>query len=560
MLKKLVFIIFLFLGIFKTFSQPKHEMRAVWFTTNWGLDWPHETVRDYISREQQKGELCRLLDCVEELNFNVVFFQTRLRGDVIYTSKNEPWNAILTGVSGKNPGYDPLEYAVRKCHERGLECHAWIVCIPIGTNKQVKLHGRNSLVARHRDWCINMKGEWYLDPGHPQVAEYLASLAADIVRRYQVDGIHLDYIRYPDQAWAFPDKNTYRKYARKGESLSQWRQNNIDRIVYTIYNAVKQVRHTVKVSAATIGKYRSLPAFPSSGWSCIESVHQDAQKWMKDGKIDFIVPMLYFSERSFYPFLDDWIKNSYGRPVVSGLGAYRLQKTEGNWKLNDFLRQIYDGRYLGASGQAFYRLESLVKNEKGIYDELYHWAYPFPALLPRMPWISDYVPDTPKGFRIESNLSFIDFKWDRTLKAKGYALYGSDIYPVDISQSENLLWTGFINNCRLSYSQIPRCKYYALTAYDEGYNESLPVFIDVSETSPIPPEFKIIYSEKDGTLNFNTQNKYKYIVILDIMGQKIYQGIWRNKINLPNLQSGIYRILYADEKATYKGLFSHIKY
>ena len=128
-------------------AQNKHEIRAVWVTTNWGLDWPTSPANNQQNIRNQQKELLDILDSIQSLNMNTVLFQVRLRGDVIYPSAYEPWNYIMSGKSGRSPGYDPLAFAIEACHERGLECHAWIVCIPLGSDSQVRAHGKNSVVA-----------------------------------------------------------------------------------------------------------------------------------------------------------------------------------------------------------------------------------------------------------------------------------------------------------------------------------------------------------------------------------------------------------------------------
>ena len=166
MFRKIIFFFIFIVAIQETAAQSKHEIRAVWITTNWGLDWPTSPVKSKQDILSQQKELCQILDSIKNLNMNTVLFQVRLRGDVIYPSAYEPWNYIMTGKSGKSPGYDPFAFAIEACHERGLECHAWMVCIPLGSESQIKAHGKNSVVAKHKSICKKLSGEWYLDPGH----------------------------------------------------------------------------------------------------------------------------------------------------------------------------------------------------------------------------------------------------------------------------------------------------------------------------------------------------------------------------------------------------------
>lgn len=540
-------ILFIFISLSVSFGAvPKQEIRAVWLTTNWGLDWPSVAATNELSREKQKGELCRILDRLKELHINTVFFQTRLRGDLLYASGYEPWSAVLTGQPGKNPGYDPLAFAVEACHQRGLECHAWIVCIPLGSDKQVKSHKNESVVKRHRELCKYFNGEWYLDPGHPGTATYLAALAKEIVSRYAVDGIHLDYIRYPENARRFPDTDTYRKYAVRGESLADWRKANITRIVHTLYDEVRRVSPDVKVSSAPLGKYNTLPSFPSLGWSCIESVYQDPQAWLRDGKQDFIVPMMYYDGHSFYPFLLDWAYHTYGRMVVSGLGAYRLQAKEGDWAVADIMRQLHTGRNYGVSGQSFYRAGSVLCNEKGIMDALASTAYPTPALLPPMPFLGDSHLTAPQTPVMSITADSLLFSWRADSGAKGYVLYGSSDWPVDIETSGNMLAANIRDNrIALPHNLPGAVRYFAVTAVDRYGNESAPAAFN----EPYRMDENVRYDRKAHVLHLEKERNFDDIRITDVLGRTLYVGRYAAEIPGIILPPGTYRIGLSGESA-----------
>ena len=327
-------------------AQPKEEIRATWLTTLGGMDWPTRKANSTKGIEAQKNELIRQLDALKAANFNTVLFQTRLRGDVIYPSAIETFAESLTGHTGKNPGYDPLQFAIEECHKRGLELHAWLVCIPIGNKRQVTLLGKNCVVKKQPALCKQFNGSWYLDPGNPGTADYLSRIAKEITSRYDIDGIHLDYIRYPEQGEKFPDKDTYRKYGKKQE-LKQWRRDNITRIVARIYAEVKQLKPWVKVSSSPIGKFNDTRRYSSFGWNAYSTVYQDAQKWLNDGIQDALFPMMYFQGNHFYPFALDWKENKNERWIVPGLGIYFLHPKEQNWKVDEIIRQIYFSRRIG---------------------------------------------------------------------------------------------------------------------------------------------------------------------------------------------------------------------
>ena len=246
-------------------SQPKYEIRATWLTTLRGMDWPRTKAGSATGIQRQKKELCDILDRLKAANFNTVLLQSRLRGDMIYPSSIETFAESLTGYTGRNPGYDPLAFAIEECHKRGMELHAWIVTIPAGNTRQVKLLGRNSIVQRNRKICKLYKGNWYLDPGNPETKEYLSRIVKEITSQYK-----------------FPDKDTYRRYG-KGKELKQWRRDNITDIVRRLYTDIKSIKPWVKVSSSPIGKYRDTNRYPSRGWNAYHVVYQDAQRWLKEG-------------------------------------------------------------------------------------------------------------------------------------------------------------------------------------------------------------------------------------------------------------------------------------
>lgn len=280
-------IVFSFLILFSLSAQPapKYEVRAAWITAVYGLDWPRTKATTPASIQKQKEELVEILDKLKEANFNTVLFQARTRGDVLYKSDIEPYNSILTGKSGKDPGYDPLAFAVEECHKRGMECHAWMVTIPLGGRKHVASLGKQSVTRRQPKICVPYKREYFLNPGNPKTKEYLMSLVKEVVERYDVDGVHFDYLRYPERAFRFPDSYDYRKYGN-GRSLDQWRRDNITEILRYIYKGVKQLKPWVKVSTCPVGKYRDTSRYSSKdGMLSMSSTRMYKDGWAKAFRI-----------------------------------------------------------------------------------------------------------------------------------------------------------------------------------------------------------------------------------------------------------------------------------
>lgn len=439
----LLLILFLaFQGLFGV-EPPKKEIRAVWLTTVYGLDWPHKPATTEAGRKAQQQALIDILDRLQEANFNMVFVQARLRGDVIYHSSIEPACKTFSGKYGVMPGYDPLAFVIEECHKRGMECHAWFVTFPVGTDKSVKEQGNLSVVKRQPKLCKRHNGEWYLDPGVPETADYILSLVKEIVNGYDVDGIHFDYIRYPEQAKTYPDKSVYTKYGKKMR-LEDWRRENINRMVFRIYDWVKQAKPWVQVSSSPLGKYNRIPRVPNAGWTAYESVFQDPKAWMQAGKQDMIVPMMYYLHDNFFPFVDNWVENSNGRLIVPGLGAYRMDKSEADWAVTDITDQIDYSRYYGGAGCTFFRCGNVLYNDKGLYDELKNNYYKYPAQLPPLAWLNDSVPAAPEEIRVERLEDELRLSWDKPASENQeltYTVYYSMTDSLDTSLAKSILAT-----------------------------------------------------------------------------------------------------------------------
>ena len=535
-------------------SQPKYEIRATWLTTLGGMDWPRTKAGNATGIQRQKKELCDILDCLKAANFNTVLLQTRLRGDMIYPSSIETFAESLTGYTGRNPGYDPLAFAIEECHKRGMELHAWIVTIPAGNTRQVKLLGRNSIVQKNRKICKLYKGNWYLDPGNPETQEYLSRIVKEITSQYDIDGIHFDYIRYPEQADNFPDKDSYRRYG-KGKELRQWRRDNITDIVRRLYTDIKSIKPWVKVSSSPIGKYRDTNRYPSRGWNAYHVVYQDAQKWLKEGIHDALFPMMYFQGNNFYPFALDWKENNGNRWIIPGLGIYFLSPREQDWPLDEIVRQIHFTRQIKLNGQAYFRNRFLLDNTKGVLDELKENFYTTPALIPPMRWadsIPPSVPSTPSVQQLPNGK--LRMSWqastDNSNQAVFYHLYGSNTYPVDINQSQNLVATHLIAN-EYEYAAIfpwLQKQYFAVTAADRFGNESAPLALNTVSDMDIP------LLNKGDMLYLPEIEDAQTIIIYNVTNEEVWKTDYVNKLSLASLPDGFYTVKVFNRQS--KSLFA----
>lgn len=533
-------------------SQPKYEIRATWLTTLGGMDWPRSKAGNASGILRQQKELCEILDRLKAANFNTVLLQTRLRGDLIYPSSIETFAESMTGNTGRNPGYDPLAFAIEECHKRGMELHAWLVTIPAGNTRQVKLLGKNSVVQKNRKICKLYKGNWYLDPGNPETKEYLSRIVKEITSRYDIDGIHFDYIRYPEGADNFPDTDSFRKYG-KGKNLKQWRRDNITDIVRRLYTDIKTIKPWVKVSSSPVGKYRDTNRYTSRGWNAYHVVYQDAQKWLKEGIHDALFPMMYFQGNNFYPFALDWKENDGNRWVVPGLGIYFLSPDEQNWSLDEIVRQIHFTRQVKLNGQAYFRNRFLLDNTKGILDELKENFYTAPALVPPMTWIDSIPPSPPAPLTLPSPPSLqllpdgkLRLGWqastDNSVGGVVYHLYGSDTYPVDVNNPKNLLATHLVSTTYDYRPNVPwrQKRYFAVTAADRFGNESAPLELNAASEPDMP------LLNKGDVLYLPQLENARDVKVYVATGEEVWHANYAGQLSIRSVPEGFYIVEVID--------------
>ena len=485
-------IILLFLPSVRLYGQfvdaPKREYRAVWLTTIKGLDWPIESIVGITREDEQKAALCTILDSLQAININTILLQTRVRGDVIYPSDIEPFSSVFTGRHGVAPSYDPLAFAIEECHKRGMQLHAWLVTIPLGDVAHVRAHGKHSLPAKRPSQCTRFKGAWYMEPSHPATAEHLSALVEEIVTRYDVDGIHFDYIRYPEGNATYPDGALYSRN-RRGMNKADWRRSNITHLMSTLYAKVKSLKPWVCVSAATLGKHADTSRYSSYGWNAYHTVYQEAKEWMRTGIVDAVFPMLYYTGQHFYPFVTDWCEGSYGRHVVAGMGTYQLHPDEKNWALEEVVRQLHVVRAHPIGGAAQFRSRFVTDNVKGVYDFLSYF-YPTPALVPAMPWLSDTPPPAPQLADVTIDRDSTTITWHSAGETLLYNIYGSYSYPVDTDNPNLLLGTYRADTLFCEPTQsLTRPRHYAITAIDRYGNESQPLQWENTLIKAIVPRF-----------------------------------------------------------------------
>ena len=526
-MKKSTIVILFLCMTFMGMAQPKWEVRAVWLTTIGGIDWPSTYAHDGMGIAKQQKQLTDMLDQLKAVGINTVLLQTRVRATTIYPSDIEPWDGCLSGKPGKSPGYDALQFAIDECHRRGMELHAWVVTIPVG---KWNTYGCQQLRRRYGALIRKIGDEGYMNPESPTTASYIADICEEITKKYDVDGIHLDYIRYPE-TWRGAKREAY-----------------ITNIVRTINRRVKFYKPWVKLSCSPIGKYDDLSRYRSNGWNARSRVAQDAQGWLRDGLMDQLYPMMYFAGNNFYPFAIDWKEQSFGRHVISGLGVYMLHPRERNWPMAEVQRQLNVVRQIGM-GHCYFRAKFLLDNVKGVYDYV-RWHDRYPALIPPMTWAQSLAPTAPKALVVERRAEGDRLSWQEAEdRSDGpyliYNIYASDSYPVDVTKAENLIATRYLWK-NISIPKTQRQWYYAVTAQDRYGNEGPAIqeesthSQDCNVSSMLP---------NDGRkLRVIVATDAKTLQIATLQGKTIKTCMNEQQIDISTLPEGIYQLKSVHKK------------
>lgn len=507
---------------------PKHEVRAVWLTTIGGLDWPHSYAQSAASVSKQKAELITILDRLQQAGINTVLLQTRIRGTVIYPSEIEPWDGCCSGMPGRSPGYDPLEFAISECHRRGIELQAWVVAVPAGKWNGL---GCKTLRRKYPNMMKRIGDDGFIDPQNPQAAPYIASICREITSRYDIDGIHLDYIRYPE-TWAV-------KPAMKTAARS-----NITAIVRRVHDEVKAIKPWVKLSCSPIGKHADLNRFSSRGWNAFDKGCQPAQQWLKEGLMDQLYPMMYFRGNNFYPFLMDWIENADGKTVIPGLGIYFLSPREADWPKEDVQREMSVLRSL-KTGFAFFRTKFLLDDTKGIYRFTADHMNRYAALVPPMTWACHTAPEAPQDISLSRSGGTDKLTWTAPKRIPDggilYNVYASPVFPVNTADPRCLIGARLDRQVVSFCTQAPMN--YAVTAVNRYGLESPAAatqgnFPYHDQSGFIPNNGRVM------TLPANGSAVDADVIVIERLNGVIAKTLpWRSReVDISGLTDGVYTV------------------
>ncbi len=435
------------------------EFRAAWVSTVANIDWPS---RSNLPPAKQQAEAIAILDRAKAMNMNAIVLQVRPAADAIYPSKLEPWSEYLTGKQGKEPvpAWDPLQFWIAQAHARGMELHAWF------NPYRARMTGARTPLAKEHiantnPQVVKSYGKYlWMDPGEESASAHTLGVILDVVRRYDIDGVHIDDYFYPypieaptatggetaaldAPAWQkpeveFPDQPSWQRYVQGGGTLDRaaWRRQNVDKLIEQIYLGIHREKSWVKfgISPFGIGRPDRRPK-GIAGFSQYDKLYADAELWLQKGWLDYLAPQLYWpiaqTPQAYPVLLDYWLaQNTRGRHVWPGLFTSRTADGSGKSFTNDEIVQQVDVTRSrpAAQGHIHFSMVALMQNRGGLADRLKADSYQSAALVPASPWLGEQVPAAPTvSLRRVDKGTCVDFVMPAgAVTAAVWARYGNE--------------------------------------------------------------------------------------------------------------------------------------
>ena len=452
MKKILLFLFTLAVGVSTLYANPKHEFRASWMTTGYGLDCPRQKTED-----AQQQELRQKFDALVAGNHNAVCLQVRSFCDAIYKSSYEPWADCLTGTRGQDPGYDPLEFAIQEAHKRGLELHVWVN--PFRVTPSGTLSTDDPVWKNAGQWIIKYSNSSFsgqiIDPGYPEARDYVHKVLMEIVNNYDIDGILMDDYFYAYGGTNSEDADSRSKHLYKvtdadkdNSYIDDWRRANVDSVVHRLYRDLQKVKPWVRFGMGTPGHWTnkapagsyygiSLPA--TTAMESYDYLYCNPVEWAKQGWVDYLNPQVYWSttaKKGDYDILTPWwakkVCENFSNKLPNGQkvhffasqGACYVYDNDGMEGYNDGVaeiqRQIDVNRAnlsSGYTGSVLFSTSSAIL----MRNELRESHFKFKALPPAMSWKSKTTLAAPTNVKVKDTV----MSWEHPT-AERFTIY---IYP-----------------------------------------------------------------------------------------------------------------------------------
>lgn len=421
----------------ETLPEVEREFRAVWIATVDNIDFP---TKKTLSVEEQKAELIQDLELAKELKLNAVIFQVRPMCDAVYNSEIEPWSEFLTGEMGKAQAFDPLQFLVEEAHKRGILVHAWFNPYR-AYHPAAKTVSENHISKRRPDLVRKYGNYLWLDPTDAEARAYSLSVVLDVVKRYDIDGVHFDDYFYPypisenGKKIEFPDDKNWNEYLATAQKFSNqkmrriplerdnWRRANVNQFIESVGREIKKIKPEIMYGISPFGvqdvNYTELYA--------------DPQKWLRDGTIDYFVPQLYWKidrpNREFPILLKFWeSQNLKKRHVWAGIGTYKINQPKENTNAQEIIDQIFLTRQIQqTAGNIQFSFKSVRNDFDGVQKALREKVYSKAAVIPNSAWIKAPKIFAPK-VKIRRDDKFVKASWTEQgeRKAFWFIVYAKD--------------------------------------------------------------------------------------------------------------------------------------
>lgn len=466
------------------------EFRAAWIATVANINWPSKPG---LSTAEQQKEVIAQLDFLKAHHFNAVIFQVRPMADALYDSKLEPWSYYLTGEQGKapDPYYDPLQFWTEAAHDRGLEMHVWLNPYRAyhPTSKNIS---DGSIVKTNPELVVKLKQNYYwMDPARKETQDKTAAVVRDLVKRYDIDGVHLDDYFYPYPEYNggedFPDQESWAAYQQKGGTLSRgdWRRAAVNTLIERLYKEIKAEKKYVKFGISPFGTWR--PGYPSivEGFDQYNTLYADARLWLNKGWVDYFTPQLYWPINRIplsFPILLGWWEkeNTKKRHLWPGMSVGDSSIKGTNETLSQIM--ITRGMLPNSAGAVHWSLSSVIRSSN-LSKALLDGPYKKEALVPASPWLGNKQPEAPTVQTSKSTdgiqVSFTHPHADKVFRWVVYQQYGNSWTYQVLNRNEHGVTIAASlkdkNNRDISLVKI------AVTAVDRLGNESERIETEITQ-------------------------------------------------------------------------------
>lgn len=485
-------------------SSPKREFRGAWVASYFGIDWPNRNQ----SPQQQRDAFIAIANHHQQTGITAMFVQVRSQSDALYPSEVEPWGFYLTPLKldGNEPAeaWDPMQFMIDECHKRGIEFHAWLNPYrAIGNIANAKYFSPEHVVRKHPEMLMSTTHtEKILDPGLPEVRERINAVVAEIVSKYDVDGIQFDDYFYPNNT-LYNDDATFEAYNRGFTNRGDWRRDNINLMVEMVSKKIKELKPWVEFGISPTGIWRNGgEGSATSGLQHYATLYGDSRKWLQEGWVDYLCPQVYWyigqPGADYKVLIPWWNNNANGRLIYIGMAGYKVGTagqglfTTDRTQIPQQVRMNRDAAYPNIHGQAIYNTSSLRTNSLNFRDSLQQRFYNVPALQPLMPWIDNTAPQPATTLTASYNGTSVTLSWANPAEAaaemdkvKRQVIYRSEQGAVDLENANNIV--AITNTSVSTFEDVSveqgKVYYYQVTTLDRLHNESTPTNVAMTCTS-----------------------------------------------------------------------------